>query len=675
MRTHRFGKICEKHGCPRLFIQEKIIQNSNLFIQFCLPHAQLDIYGIETIQVANLLSLLTNCICFKGCKETCLKLQGKPKKQSSHSKVSQSLILIESKVVDIAIHLAETVNTKVFRKVSMERELPGSWASFRLSVRNVEVLSVSNLGDVSRKSYFYLNHEEALMYGSLIDKMENPRSACAVRELCLLSCKTNVSGRGDGDQGNDGLSSGIAGTTITHLVNPQNLETHTAVTVRCCTLVAPGGRLDYLPSIISFFNRQSSIAENQIADTDPQAGQGNSYSTSISVDLLDIAVSYEPFLKGSRVSSARNLVEDSCAPVGCVLAAAAVSLSRKTQPRAENKKYTISLKDVGLLILDLSKASNDKLAAYDANSLRSTGYVKVAGDPEINLEIELNCQDKLLWEVTFKKSHISLVTCHDTTTALTLLIEQLQHLFQPDYEEFVVHLQRRRNAWLKNHTSISEGTRTFRIVPAGRISLKSFRVTWKICAGSDWPAWKNYNSIPLQGKPRRNAASSQFEVNLYGVNAQYDTFPDSGGLYASKLALSVENLRMFDISGQHRGKTVLWNSSAIALMLKLEATMPDSSSPLEEHWIHLNLFPLRLNLEQGQLNFLVEFFSDKVYSRELSAEDELRRSFIRKCKVHPLSIRLDYVPDQVDWAALVQGNFGQLAKLLPYQAYMLHKLH
>ena len=152
------------------------------------------------------------------------------------------------------------------------------------------------------------------------------------------------------------------------------------------------------------------------------------------------------------------------------------------------------------------------------------------------------------------------------------------------------------------------------------------------------------------------------------MNAQYDTFPDSGGFYASKLALSVENLRMFDISGQHRGKTVLWNSSAIALMLKLEATMPDSSSPLEEHWIHLNLFPLRLNLEQGQLNFLVEFFFDKVYSRESSAEDELRRSFIRKCKVYPLSIRLDYVPDQVDWAALVQGNFGQLSKLL-------HKLH
>lgn len=78
------------------------------------------------------------------------------------------------------------------------------------------------------------------------------------------------------------------------------------------------------------------------------------------------------------------LVEDACAPVGCILAAAAVSLSRKTQPTAENKKYTISLEDVGLLVLDLSKASNDK-PVYDANSLRSTGYVKVVGVPIMNV--------------------------------------------------------------------------------------------------------------------------------------------------------------------------------------------------------------------------------------------------------------------------------------------------
>lgn len=50
----------------------------------------------------------------------------------------------------------------------------------------------------------------------------------------------------------------------------------------------------------------------------------------------------------------------------------------------------------------------------------------------------------------------------------------------------------------------------------------------------------------MQGIPRRNAASSQFEIDLHGVNAQYDTFPDGGGLCASKLALSIEDLRMFD---------------------------------------------------------------------------------------------------------------------------------
>ena len=51
---------------------------------------------------------------------------------TSHSKVSQSTFLFECKHVEIAIHLTESMNIRD----SIEKELPGSWDSFLLTVSN-----------------------------------------------------------------------------------------------------------------------------------------------------------------------------------------------------------------------------------------------------------------------------------------------------------------------------------------------------------------------------------------------------------------------------------------------------------------------------------------------------------------------------------------------------------
>ena len=162
------------------------------------------------------------------------------------------------------------------------------------------------------------------------------------------------------------LASGNAGTKIIHLDNPQCFQILTSVTIQCGTLVAPSGRLDWLASIISFFG-QSDDDEQQIANTGPQeelSKDGNSYTTSFLLELLDIAVSYEPFLEASRINSLStdSHVEEECAPVSCILAAAALRLSIKAKPNIDNKKYVILLEDVGLLLLDLSERRNSKHA-------------------------------------------------------------------------------------------------------------------------------------------------------------------------------------------------------------------------------------------------------------------------------------------------------------------------
>lgn len=895
--------------------RHEMIRSSAILIHFSLPHAQLDLYGSEHILVANLLSLLTDCIFFKGDKEICLNAEGKPVKESlpfasngSHSKVSQSSFLFECKAVDIAVHLRESGNTRA----SMEKELPGSWASFRLTVGNLEVLSVSNLGGVSGASYLWLNHDEGLLYGSLSDKMEQPQSAGKVRELCLLCCKTNVLGRGDGG-GTNALASGNAGTTIIHLDSPQHLQSLTSVTIRCGTLVAPGGRLDWLPSIISFFS-QSVDDEQQIADTGLQEDlvkDGNSYTTSFLLELLDTAVSYEPFIDASRVSSSStdSPIEETCAPVSCILAAAAMRLSIKTKPNTDNKKYTILLEDVGLLLLDLSKRRNNK-HAYDAESLHSKGYVKIAGEAMMNLEVEMNSQDNLLWTVTCTQGNICLDTCHDTTAALIRLVVQLQQLFAPDYEASAVHLQSMRDiekqvnsfelndenfdetlqiyrnsvvfpankeysdihhtsettsvglmdvivenafssgdvARLKNEKApdstvngesyfllselILEESRTFEgsvsasvydvdpslheraccelasstrpedmhapsqretcfsfiedyyfpdsfpmpqrfeskeskvgdsvrpsnttvvvgkdvldgkggwyedsslrilenhisnsdrmqdkvvgshsssgsstsggnnIQPVGRISLKNIRVTWRMHAGSDWPAWRKCDSIPMQGDSARNT-SSLLEVVLCGMNFQYDTFPE-GGLYSSKLAVSIQDLRIFDRSEHAPWKMVLLDyhsrmhpreSSAKALKLELEAVKPDPSTPLEEYRLTVKLLPLQLHLDQSQLDFFIKFFSQKAsslalqgdlsgdrqcsssvsddapYSKELSAAEEGLLPFFQKCEIYPVTIHVNYVPRRVDLVALKGGNYAELLNLVSWKGIDLH---
>ena len=189
------------------------------------------------------------------------------------------------------------------------------------------------------------------------------------------------------------MASGNVGTKIIHLDNPQHLQSLTSVTIRCGTLVAPGGRLDWLASIILFFS-QFADDEQQIANTGPQEElfkYGNSYTTSFLLELLDITVSYEPFLEASRINSfsTDSPIEEACAPVPCILAAAALRLSTKVKLNIDKKKYIILLEYVGLLLLDLSEGRNSK-HAYDAESLHSKGYVNIVGEEIMNLEVEMN---------------------------------------------------------------------------------------------------------------------------------------------------------------------------------------------------------------------------------------------------------------------------------------------
>ncbi|XP_058075569.1 autophagy-related protein 2-like, partial [Magnolia sinica] len=360
---------------------------------------------------------------------------------------SQVSVLVECDAVDLFISLEKGADIKCL----IQKELPGTWDVLRLTVAKFGLFSVSSIGGVSGANYVWVSHVEGELRGCL-SGMVNEASVGG-QDLLLISCKNSTMRRGGGE-GTNTLLSGSAGTNIIHMWDPQLLQSFTSITVRCGTIIAPGGRLDWLNEICHFFSLPSHVNE--------QAGGHNVHkessedhvacASSFFLDLVDIALSYEPHITNSVTddgvlefecdSSAKPVEESGEQCVACLLAAASLHLSNKSLASSTFNEFKIRLQDIGLLISASSWSDNDE-GTYSVEYLRKSGYVKVAGETLVEAILRTNCNSGLLWELECSECHIHLDTCHDTTAGLIRLVGQLQQLFAPDIEESVAHLQTR----------------------------------------------------------------------------------------------------------------------------------------------------------------------------------------------------------------------------------------
>uniref|UniRef100_A0A5B6ZZ23 Autophagy-related protein 2 n=1 Tax=Davidia involucrata TaxID=16924 RepID=A0A5B6ZZ23_DAVIN len=352
----------------------------------------------------------------------------------------QTSILVECDSVEISISLEKVESIKG----SIRNELPGSWHSLKLQIQKFELLSISNIGGIGDANFLWVAHGEGNLWGSITGENE---------ELLLISCSNSTRGRGDGE-GSNVLSSRFSGSDIIHLWDPESFHSYTSVTVRCGTIVAIGGRLDWLDTIFSFFSLSSPEIE-QAGDNSPQEGEFKKNvpcGSSFVLNLVDIGLSYEPYLKNlvvddgfkSKSGSANVNEETGEKYVACLLAASSLKLSNKTGADSVDSDYKIRVQDLGLLLCPVS-APELVGGMYDAEHLHKIGYVKVAREAHVEALLRMNCKNDLLWEVESSESHIFLETCHDSTSGLIRLAAQLQQLFAPDIEESVVHLQSRWN--------------------------------------------------------------------------------------------------------------------------------------------------------------------------------------------------------------------------------------
>ncbi|XP_065870946.1 autophagy-related protein 2 isoform X2 [Euphorbia lathyris] len=347
--------------------------------------------------------------------------------------VSQTSILMECESVEILIR----PDMKEDIKSSLQYELPGSWNCMKLKVQKLDMLTVSNIGGIGGANFFWLAHGQGKLWGSI--------TGAPGKEFLLISCSNSTRKRGDGG-GSNVLSSRFAGSDIVHLSDPKNLHEYMCITIRCGTIVAPGGRLDWLDAISSFFSRSSHEVKKVDDDKLPKGDlKGAPCGSTFILKLVDIGLSYEPHLKNSMLkdvnpeSSSSSFKDEAGEPyVYCLLAASSLTFLNTTEESADS--YKISVQDIGFL---LCAASENLGGTYSAEYLHKMGYVKVAREALLEAILRTNCKNGLSWELECSESHIYLETCHDTTSGLMRLGAQLQQLFAPDLEESIVHLQTR----------------------------------------------------------------------------------------------------------------------------------------------------------------------------------------------------------------------------------------
>ncbi|XP_050365139.1 autophagy-related protein 2 isoform X2 [Argentina anserina] len=426
-KDHEFASVSTVKDVKDLSSQtrQEIILSSAFFLHICLPAVTIKLDNPQYKELCHLFDQVMNDISSVDVDSI------DDKKESS---MPQTSVLVDCDSVEILINL----DVKETVQGSMQSELPGTWSGLRLKVQKLEILSVSNIGGIRGAKFFWLAHDEGKLWGSITSIPDH--------EFLLITCSNSTMKRGDGG-GSNALSSRLAGSDIVHLWDPTDFHSSTSITVRCATIIAVGGRLDWPDALCSFFVIPAEIdqAEEKCNKKD-DAPCGSSFV----LNLVDIGLSYEPYQENmvvrnedsmSSYSSVKGTGEEY---VSCVLAASSLNLSTSTVAESAEMTYNIRVQDLGLLLRVMSKPE-DIRGAYSAEHLHKIGYVKVAREALVEANLRMNCKNGLLWEVECSKSHIFVETCHDTMSSLIRLAAQIQQLFAPDMEESFVHLQTRWN--------------------------------------------------------------------------------------------------------------------------------------------------------------------------------------------------------------------------------------
>ncbi|CAD6339594.1 unnamed protein product [Miscanthus lutarioriparius] len=410
-------------------MRQELLKSSEL-----LFHVQLSCVSVQLSKKdCELLNKLLDHV-IEGISNEQTSISGNSKDQSVliNDICIQTSVLFECSILEICTELNETVEVGPL----LQAELKGSWNSLKLKVSKFSLFSCSNVGGLNNASFLWVNHAEGELWGSVSAK--NDKDPGESKDFLIVACKDSACRRGDGESTNV-LSIGTAGCSVTHIRNPKLKENYTSVDVRSGTIVAPGGRMDWINAICLLFSSGSDRTEkSDDSNTVNSYQSGEPYSSSLFLELADVAVSYEPHFKNSTLSAGaadRKFFS-------CLLAASSFKLHNKSASASAATHFDIQLRDLGVLISQ-SSGSTNVTCSYGVDYLRQSGYIKVAQNTFVEASLKL---DSSFWKFEMSDSQFDIGTCHDTIYGLIGLGSQLQQLYGPDMQDALDHLQSRWNS-------------------------------------------------------------------------------------------------------------------------------------------------------------------------------------------------------------------------------------
>ncbi|KAL3614201.1 hypothetical protein CASFOL_042275 [Castilleja foliolosa] len=415
--------------------RQEILSSSAFLLHGKLPPVTIN---LDKSQYVNICSLLNEMFEHLSCS-----VSESARTREEHS-VLQTSILVECDSLTVLMAI-EPVGDKCPRS-----ELPGSWLNLTLQVNKFELLSVSNIGGIRSANFTWVAHGQGNLWGSVTKDLH--------QEFLLLSCSDSTMGRGNGESSNV-LSSRYSGSDIINYSDKENNHRFTSINARGLTIVAIGARMDWFSTIFSFFSLPSSESEQAGDSLDKTCG------SSFILNLVDVGLTYEPYVEKLIAYQDADLKSFDLNAngskkelyVACILAASSLKLSNTTLVDRNEGEHKVRMQDLGLHVRMVSEPELFG-SEYSVDYLKRIGYVKVAQEAQIEAVFRNNCENGHAWELECGGSHIVLNTCHDTTLGLLRLADQLQKLFAPDMQDYVVHLENRWNSMQQVHEINHEKT-------------------------------------------------------------------------------------------------------------------------------------------------------------------------------------------------------------------------
>eukprot|EP00002_Diphylleia_rotans_P014070 TRINITY_DN2736_c0_g1_i9.p1 TRINITY_DN2736_c0_g1~~TRINITY_DN2736_c0_g1_i9.p1 ORF type:complete len:1818 (-),score=341.60 TRINITY_DN2736_c0_g1_i9:95-5548(-) len=178
----------------------------------------------------------------------------------------------------------------------------------------------------------------------------------------------------------------------------------------------------------------------------------------------------------------------------------------------------------------------------------------------------------------------------------------------------------------------------------------------------------------------RRAIEDSMELEVKGLHVVWELYPVLEE-YSNRLRLSVKELSVLDDIQSSKWKTFLGLmkheagtriAMDSALRFELCCVRPNPKQPArEEYRMKIRIHPLRLNIDQDAMDFLIDFFSYTPPNAPASTESDEKGMYFQFCDMGPITVKADYKPKRINFRDLHDGHYVEAINFFPLEAVLV----